>query len=87
MGFFAVSLTVRHCVMLYTFGCLVLPALVAKNLCRKVRYMFLVAPGVAVGTGVIGFLLANQYDYPPEQMIIALFCLELIMVWLFRRRQ
>ncbi len=81
----AVGLSIRATGMLYTFGCLVLPALVAKNLCREVRYMFLVAPIVAVGTGVIGFLLANQYDFPPGQMTVALFCLELTGAWIFRK--
>ena len=81
----AVGLSIRASGMLYTFGCLVLPALVAKNLCREVRYMFLVAPIVAVGTGAIGFLLANQYDFPPGQMIVALFCLELAVAWIFRK--
>ena len=81
----AVGLSIRASGMLYTFGCLVLPALVAKNLCREVRYMFLVAPIVAVGTGAIGFLLANQYDYPPGQMTVALFCLGLTIAWIFRR--
>ena len=33
--------------LLYTFGCLVLPALVAKNVCREVRPMLWVAPTVA----------------------------------------
>ena len=42
----AVGLSIRASGMLYTFGCLVLPALVAKNLCREVRHMFLVAPVV-----------------------------------------
>ncbi len=81
----AIGLSIRASGMLYTFGCLVLPALVAKNLCREVRYMFLVAPIVAVGTGAIGFLLANQYDYPPGQMTVALFCLGLTIAWIFRR--
>lgn len=83
----AIGLSIRASGMLYTFGCLVLPALVAKNLCREVRYMFLVTPIVAVGTGVIGFLIANQYDYPPGQMIVALFCLELAMAWMVRRQK
>jgi ABC-type Mn2+/Zn2+ transport system permease subunit len=77
----AVGLSIRTSGMLYTFGCLILPALVAKNLCREVRYMFWVAPAVAVGTGIIGFLLANHYDYPPGQMTIGLFCLELVGAW------
>jgi len=80
-----IGLSIRASGMLYTFGCLVLPALVAKNLCRKVRSMFFVAPAVAVGTSAIGFLLANYYDYPPGQMNVALFCLGLMMAWMFRR--
>jgi ABC-type Mn2+/Zn2+ transport system permease subunit len=81
----AVGLSIRASGMLFTFGCLVLPALVAKNLCREVRSMFFVAPAVAVGTSAIGFLLANYYDYPPGQMNVALFCLELTLAWMFRR--
>ncbi len=80
-----IGLSIRSSGMLYTFGCLVLPALVAKNLCREVRGMFFVAPVVAVGNGIIGFMLANYYDYPPGQMIVALFCLELIVAWVSGR--
>ena len=71
--------------MLYTFGCLVLPALVAKNLCREVRPMFIVSPLVALGTGAAGFVLANHYDYPPAQMTVALLSLLLTIAWLLRR--
>ena len=81
----AVGLSIRASGMLYTFGCLVLPALVAKNICREVRPMFLVAPILAVGTGAIGFVLANHYDYPPAQMTVALLSLLLMMAWLLRR--
>jgi ABC-type Mn2+/Zn2+ transport system permease subunit len=70
--------------MLYTFGCLVLPALAAKNLCREVRYMFLAAPLVGLVIGVIGSILANSHDYPPGQMTVFLLCLLLVIVWLFR---
>ncbi len=80
----AVGLSIRSSGMLYTFGCLVLPALVAKNICHEVRPMFLVAPLVAVMTGAIGFVLANHYDYPPAQMTVALLSLLLVMAWLFR---
>jgi len=81
----AVGLSIRVAGMLYTFGCLVLPALVAKNACREVRPMFLVAPAVAVGTATIGFVLANHYDYPPAQLTVALLCLLLAMAWMLRR--
>jgi ABC-type Mn2+/Zn2+ transport system permease subunit len=81
----AVGLSIRASGMLYTFGCLVLPALVAKNLCREVRDMFLLAPVVALLVGITGFVLANGYDYPPGQMAVALYCLLLVLVWIFRR--
>lgn len=81
----AVGLSIRSAGMLYTFGCLVLPALVAKNLCREVRPMLLISPIVAVTTGAIGFMLANHYDYPPAQMTVALLSLLLTTAWLVRR--
>jgi len=67
--------------MLHTFGCLVLPALVAKSLCREVRTMFVVAPLVSLGPGVLGFILAIHYDFPPAQMTVALLCLGLCLAW------
>ncbi|CBE69033.1 membrane protein of unknown function [Candidatus Methylomirabilis oxygeniifera] len=81
----AVGLSIRSSGMLYTFGCLVLPALIAKNLCREVRPMFIVAPLVALMTGAIAFVLANHYDYPPAPMTVALLSLLLTIAWLFRR--
>ncbi len=81
----AVGLSIRSSGMLYTFGCLVLPGLIAKNLCREVRPMLFVAPAVAVGTGALGFVLANHYDFPPAQMTIALLSLLLTIAWLIRR--
>lgn len=81
----AIGLSIRASGMLYTFGCLVLPALVAKNLCQEVWSMFIVAPLFAVGTGVLGFILANHYDYPPGQMTVVLFCLELVGAWAYKR--
>jgi len=81
----AVGLAIRTSGMLYTFGCLVLPPLVAKSLCREVRAMFVVAPLVSLGAGVLGFILANHYDFPPAQMTVALLCLCLFLAWLWRR--
>ncbi|MGH9388628.1 MAG: metal ABC transporter permease, partial [Vicinamibacteria bacterium] len=78
-------LSIRASGMLYSFGCLVLPALVAKNVCREVRPMFLVAPLFAFATGVIGFALADLYDFPPAQLTVALFSLLLAIAWFIRR--
>jgi zinc/manganese transport system permease protein len=81
----AVGLAIRTSGMLYTFGCLVLPALVAKSLCREVRTMFVVAPLVSLGAGVLSFILANHYDFPPAQMTVALLCLCQCLAWVWRR--
>lgn len=77
----AAGLAMRASGMLYTFGCLVLPALVAKNVSREIRTMFFIAPAVALGTGAVGFILANHYDYPPAQMTVALLCVLLALAW------
>jgi ABC-type Mn2+/Zn2+ transport system permease subunit len=80
----AIGLSIRASGMLYTFGSLVLPALVAKNICREVRPMFWVSPLVALGTASVGFILANHFDFPPAQMTVALMGLSLVGVWLWR---
>jgi ABC-type Mn2+/Zn2+ transport system permease subunit len=81
----AIGLAIRTSGMPYTFGCLVLPALVAKSLCREVRAMFVVAPLVSLAAGVLGFITANHYDFPPAQMTVALLCLFLCLAWVWRR--
>ena len=81
-----IGLSMRVSGMLYTFGILVLPALVAKNLCREVRVIFLISPCIALSVGTIGFVLANHYDYPPAQMTVALLSGLLIVAWLYQRR-
>jgi ABC-type Mn2+/Zn2+ transport system permease subunit len=80
-----VGLSIRASGMLFTFGCLVLPALIAKNLCRQVRAMFFVAPAIGVGTAILSSSLANHYDYPPGQLTVALYSIELALGWTARR--
>ena len=81
----AIGLTMRVSGMLYTFGLLVLPALVAKNLCREVRMIFVVSPIIAISIGTLGFVLANHYDFPPAQMTVALLSGALVVAWLWQR--
>jgi ABC-type Mn2+/Zn2+ transport system permease subunit len=45
----------------------------------------LVGPAVAVVTGLLGFVLANYYDYPPGQTVTAVQCVVLLFVWFARR--
>ena len=68
------GLAIRCAGVLFTFGCLVLPALVARHLCREVRPMLVVAPLVGLGAAGAGFVLAHHWDYPPAQMAVALLC-------------
>ena len=78
----SVGLSIRSSGMLYTFGTLVLPALLAKNLCREVRPMFLVSPAIMLVTSLVGFIWANYFDYPPAQMTVALLSTLLLLAWL-----
>jgi zinc transport system permease protein len=80
-----IGLSIRVSGMLFTFGCLVLPALVAKNLCREIRAMFLVSPAVALVTTAVAFVLANHWDLPPGQMAVACFGIALAAAWGVRR--
>jgi ABC-type Mn2+/Zn2+ transport system permease subunit len=81
----AVGLSMRATGLLYTFGCLVLPPLIATALCRETRALFIVSPLVAVATGVAGFVVANHTDDPPAQMAVALQSVALLAAWLVRR--
>ena len=82
-----VGLSLRVSGMLYTFGCLVLPALIAKQCCREVRPLFLIAPLVALSLGALGCVLADATDSPPAQMTVALLSLALMIAWLLRWRR
>lgn len=82
-----VGLSSRVSGMLYTFGCLVLPALLARAICREVQSMFTVAPVTALSATTIAFVLANHFDYPPGQVAVALLATALAAVWLVPRRR
>ncbi|MCW5890781.1 MAG: metal ABC transporter permease [bacterium] len=83
----AVGVGIRSAGVLFTFGCLVLPALVARNLCREMRPLFVVAPAVALATSGAGFVLAHHGDYPPAQMTVALLCALLALTAPLRARR
>lgn len=70
----AVGLSIRASGTLYTFGCLVLPALIARPLCREVRSMLWAAPLIALLLSTAGFVAANHFDFPPAQLSVALMC-------------
>lgn len=77
----AIGFSIHVSGVVYAFACLVLPALIAKNLGREIRAMFFLAPIVSFATGVISFVVANHYDFPPGQMATATLCLLLAVAW------
>jgi ABC-type Mn2+/Zn2+ transport system permease subunit len=70
----SVSLCLRASGLPYTFGCLVLPPLAARHLCRSPGQVFVVSPVIALLTSAIAFILADHYDEPPGQVTVALLC-------------
>ncbi len=80
----AAGLSLRVAGLLYTFGCLVLPALIAKNVCREVRPMLWVSPLVAAAGAVLGFLLAHRLDLPPAHVTVCLLGVGLLGAWWLR---
>jgi len=78
------GVTIRSAGMLYSFGCLVLPALIAKNLCRATLPMFVVAPAVAAVVAVGGFVAGNALDFNEAQLTVALMCALLGLAWAAR---
>lgn len=80
----AAGLSIRAAGTLYTFGCLVLPALIAKNLCREVRPMLWLAPALAVAASLAGFVIANARDWPPAHTTVVLLSAALPVAWAVR---
>jgi zinc transport system permease protein len=78
----AVGLAIRAAGALYTFGCLVLPPLAAKGLCREVRAMAWLAPALAVAAAFAGFFLGHAFDVPPAHATVALLAALLPLIWL-----
>lgn len=81
---FTTGLAIQSSGMLFTFGCLVLPAQMAKHLCRDIPPMFIAAPLTAIISILIGLILGNHFDLPPAQTIIALMSFMLLLTWSFR---
>jgi len=82
----AIGLAIHVSGVVYSFGCLVLPALVAKNACREVKQMLWVSPLVALAASVVGFVVAHDQDLPPGQAAVGVLCAALLITWVLRRR-
>lgn len=73
------GLAIKSSGMLFSFGALVLPVLIARSLCREVRQMALWAPVIAVLGALAAFFLAHAFNYPPGQVAVALWCVLLLV--------
>jgi ABC-type Mn2+/Zn2+ transport system permease subunit len=80
-----VGLSMRVSGMLFTFGCLVLPPLIAKNLALEMRTVVWLSPALALAAAVPGFVLAHHFDTPPAHMTVALLCAGLAGGWALAR--
>lgn len=81
----AIGLSIHVSGLIYTFGCLVLPAIAARNLCREMRSMLWVAPALAVAAAALAFVVANAWDLPPAHATVAGLCAVVALSWLRRR--
>ena len=55
---------------LYSFGCLILPVLIAANLCKSIRLLFVLSPIIALLFAFLGFASGNFYDIPQTQLTV-----------------
>lgn len=81
----AVGLSIRASGLIFTFGCLVLPALAARNLCRELRPLLWLAPLLALGTTAVAFVVANALDVPPAHATVTGLCALVAASWVVRR--
>lgn len=58
--------------LLYSFGCLILPAMAARHLVRETRALFWLAPVLAVACAIAGSIAADAYDLPPAQVTVVI---------------
>jgi len=80
----ATGLSIRSSGMLFTFGCLILPAQMAKIICRDIPGMFMAAPLMALVCVMFGLMFGNSYDLPPAQTVVALMSFLLLAAWLLK---
>jgi len=67
-----VGLAIASSGLVYTFGCLVLPALCARRVCSSIAGVLCVAPAFGVASALVGLFLAHAADVPPGQAIVVL---------------
>ena len=80
------GLALRASGMLYAFGYLVLPALFARQLCRNMRTVFIVAPIAALLIAVAAFAIGNHWDLPQAPLAVSLMAVALLPAAMVKRQ-
>ena len=78
------SISVSTLGLLFTFSCLVLPALIGSSLSPTSWLLFFLAPVIALGAAISGIVLSHSYDLPPGQTIAAVLAVVLPLAHLVR---
>ena len=81
----AVGMSMKLSGMLFTFGALILPVMLAARWANTVGGTILLAPLIAVLATFVAFVTANHFDLPPGQAAAALLSLAIIPSWLVAR--
>ncbi len=80
------GMMIRSTGLLYTFACLVLPALSAKYLSRNIGTMFWLAPLIAVIGVLPGLIIAHGFDFPPGQVVVITLAVLTALASLFKKQ-
>lgn len=74
-----VGLAMKVTGLIYAFGCLILPGLIAIQFSKNLNQVVYFTPIIALSLSISGFVIANYYDYPPAQVTIALYSMGLVL--------
>ena len=83
MGFI-LGATLKTSGTLYSFGCLILPVLIAANLSKNTRILFLLSPIIGLSAAILGFALGGFYNIPQAQLSIFILCLMLPFALIYK---
>jgi ABC-type Mn2+/Zn2+ transport system permease subunit len=67
---------------LFVFGFLVVPAMAAMLLSRKVTAIFAIAVVIGIIAPIIGLFVAFHYDFPSSPAIVGVACAVVALAWL-----
>ena len=84
-----IGLAIRFSGLLYTFGMLVLPALIARSCCHTMRAVLIASPIVALGATLLVFvpelIPGWSTGYPSEQLAVFLLGVALLPAWCYQQ--